>query len=189
MPYVQGSVVGKAHAQARSRRQHATRAAFPEHDAWPSGQLEPSLNGPHASLAGRSYSEAGADQDISSPKRQPAVSSAQGGPAQVNHEAAGQVVPDAPVEFTRLQSILKGFSYWQGSLCLGVDGASCEQGSCTYTVAAQEDVLLLEPVCVHFQGLCCAISSSLLLTSASLIASSPGKSTVTPVSFVEALAP
>ena len=72
---VQGSVAGNAHAQARNRGVQADEEAGAGPSLEQAEQLEPSLNGPLASLAGRSYSDAGADQDISSPKRQPAVSS------------------------------------------------------------------------------------------------------------------
>ena len=69
---MQGSV-----AQARKRRHHDHEAGAAGPSRAQVDQLELSLNGPLASLAGRSYSDAGADQDISSPKHQPATSSAQ----------------------------------------------------------------------------------------------------------------
>ena len=76
MLLVQGSVAGNAHARACNRGVQADEEAGAGPSLEQAEQMEPSLNGPLASLAGRSYSDAGADQDISSPKRQPAVSSA-----------------------------------------------------------------------------------------------------------------
>ncbi|KAK9817391.1 hypothetical protein WJX74_007904 [Apatococcus lobatus] len=73
----QGSVAGNVHAEAQNRRVHAGDETGAGPFLEQAEQMEPSLNGPLASLAGRSYSDAGADQDISSPKRQAAVSSAQ----------------------------------------------------------------------------------------------------------------
>lgn len=84
---MQGSVAGTLDAQVHKHRGQMGEEAGPGPSLGQTEQMEPSLNGPVASLAGRSYSDAAADQDISSPKRQAAVSSAQHRPQAGNNGA------------------------------------------------------------------------------------------------------
>ena len=110
MAEMQGSV-----AQARKRRSHAGEAAAAGPSRVQAEQLELSLNGPLASLPGGSYSDAGADQDISSPKRQPATSSAQARPVSRFDDEAEGVMPACssnPLFHSRLPNRLLYFS-WQ----------------------------------------------------------------------------
>ena len=88
---MQGSVAGTLDAPLHKHGVPTGEEAGPGPSLGQAEQMEPSLNGPVASLAGHSYSDAAADQDISSPKRQ--VSSAQHRPQACNNGELLMVAP------------------------------------------------------------------------------------------------